>query len=68
MAKANKKLKEDLKDMKSGELDKKLATLQEEVRMIRFKAEGSKSKNVKELANLKKSIAKILTQMNSQKQ
>jgi ribosomal protein L29 len=59
--------KENLKDMKEGELAKKLAILQENVRVIRFKAEGSRSKNVKELANLKKEIARILTAMNSKK-
>jgi ribosomal protein L29 len=35
------------------------------MRVIRFKAEGSKSKNVKELANLKKQIAKVLTEINT---
>jgi len=56
--------KENLKEMKKGELEKKLASLREEVRVIRFKTEGSKSKNVKELANLKKQIAKVLTEIN----
>ncbi|MBP9711702.1 MAG: 50S ribosomal protein L29 [Candidatus Pacebacteria bacterium] len=63
MAKKN----DNIKDMKGGELEKKLVSLEEEVRMIRFKAEGSKSKNVKELANLKKQIAKIMTEINSKK-
>jgi ribosomal protein L29 len=57
--------KENLKDMKGGELVKKLAILREEVRVIKFKAEGSKSKNVKELATLKKNIARVLTQINT---
>ncbi|HEV7424152.1 MAG TPA: 50S ribosomal protein L29 [Candidatus Paceibacterota bacterium] len=57
------KTKDNLKDMKGGELEKKLAILQENVRVIRFKAEGSKSKNVKELGTLKKDIARILTEM-----
>lgn len=67
MAKTIKKTKEDLKGMKMPELAKKLVNLQEEVRVIRFKAEGSKSKNVKELAALKKNIARVLTQINSTK-
>jgi len=50
--------------MKENELQKKLTLLQEEVRVIRFKAEGSKSKNVKELSGLKKQIARILTEIN----
>ena len=60
-----KKEKENLKGMKKEELAKKLAALQEEVRMIKFKAEGSRSKNIKEMAALKKQVARVLTQMNS---
>jgi len=59
--------KDNLKDMKKDELLKKLAILQENVRVIRFKAEGSKSKNVKELSTLKKDIARILTEINKNK-
>lgn len=58
------KKKDSVKDMKPGELDKRLATLREEARVIAFKAEGSRSKNVKELANLKKKIARTLTELN----
>ena len=47
-----------------NDLSKKIVTLREEVRVIRFKAEGSKSKNVKETATLKKEIARVLTEMN----
>ena len=50
--------------MKKDELIKKLAFLREEVRVIRFKAEGSKSKNVKEASTFKKQIAQILTELN----
>lgn len=59
--------KENLKDMKENELKKKLAILEENARVIKFKAEGSKSKNVKELSNLRKDIARILTEINRQK-
>ncbi len=62
-----KKDKEKIKGMGKDELLKKLALLQENVRMIKFKMEGSRSKNVKELMVLKKEIARILTQVNSVK-
>lgn len=64
MAKTKKTEKDSLKGMKTDELAKKLAILQENARVIKFKAEGSKSKNVKELATLRKDIARILTEMN----
>jgi len=67
MAKTTNKKEDDFKDMKEGELAKKLAILRENARVIRFKAEGSKSKNVKELSTLKKEIARILTELNSKK-
>ena len=56
--------KENLKGMTKAELEKELAILQENARVIRFKAEGSKSKNVKESATLRKQIARILTEIN----
>ncbi len=56
--------KENFRDIKKAELLKKLAILQENARVIRFKAEGSKSKNVKELSTLRKEIARILTEIN----
>ena len=59
------KLKYNLKNMKHDELKKKLAELREKIRAIRFKAEGSKSKNVKESRSLRKDIARILTSINS---
>ncbi|OGI68218.1 hypothetical protein A2738_02000 [Candidatus Nomurabacteria bacterium RIFCSPHIGHO2_01_FULL_42_15] len=55
--------KENLKDMKGDELNKKLAILQENARVIRFKAEGAKSKNVKESVTLRKQIARVLTEL-----
>ncbi len=62
-----KKDKVNLKSMKKEELIKKLALLREEIRVISFKAEGSKSKNVKESSTLKKQIARILTEINSKR-
>lgn len=55
--------KENFKDMKKDELAKQLAILRENARVIRFKAEGSKSKNVKELSTIRKNIARILTEI-----
>ena len=57
--------KENFQGMKKDELEKKLVLFKENVRVIKFKAEGSKSKNVKELGNLRKQIARILTEINS---
>ncbi len=62
-----KKKKDNLKDITESELKKKLVILQENARLIRFKAEGSKSKNVKELGTLRKNIARVMTQLNSKK-
>ena len=59
--------KDNLKDMTEAELGKKLATLRESARVIRFKAEGSRSKNVKEVLTLRKEIARILTAINQPK-
>ncbi len=56
--------KENFNGMKKDELTKKLADFREELRVIHFKAEGAKSKNVKEAATIKKNIARILTAMN----
>jgi ribosomal protein L29 len=66
MAKKNiKKNTEDLKEMNVSDLKQKLVSLKEEVRVIRFKNEGSKVKNVKEVATLKKNIARVMTEINS---
>ena len=62
-----KKIGENLKEMKPVELKKKLIDLEETIRVLRFKAEGSKSKNVKETATLKKQVARILTEINKKK-
>jgi len=58
------KKKENYKEMKEEELKKELAVLKENLRVIHFKSEGSRSKNVKESATLKKQIARILTEIN----
>ena len=58
------KEKENLKGMKRDELEKKLSDLQENIRVLHFKAGGSKSKNVKEISTLKKQVARVLTEIN----
>lgn len=55
---------ENLKKMSSDELKEKLVSLQESLRNLKFKTEGSKSKNVKESASLRKQIARVLTEIN----
>jgi len=62
-----KKNKENLKDLTKGELEKKLVALREDLRVIKFKNEGAKSKNVKESGTLRKQIARILTILNESK-
>ena len=57
------KKEENLKG-KMDELKKKLLDLEESMRILRFKAQGSKSKNVKEFATLRKQIARVLTEIN----
>lgn len=59
--------KENFKGMDESELNKKLSILRENARVIRFKTEGSKSKNVKEFSILRKDIARILTEIRSNK-
>jgi len=58
------KKKENLKGIDQIELEGKLVESRESLRNMHFKVEGSKSKNVKEIANLKKHIARILTELN----
>lgn len=58
---------ENLKGMKEVELKKELTLLRENLRVLHFKAEGSKSKNVKEATTYRKQIARILTELNHAK-
>lgn len=64
MAKTKKEFNKNLKGMKIDELKKELISLEDNIRVLRFKTEGSRSKNVKESANLKKKIARVLTEIN----
>jgi len=58
-------MSENLKGKKIDELKKEFTDLEESIRVLKFKAEGSKSKNVKEARALKKQVARILTELNS---
>ena len=60
------KKSENLKAMKKEELEKKVADTREAIRVIRFKGQGGKSKNVKETGTLKKQIARALTELKAQ--
>ena len=64
MAKAKKNTKNSFKEMNREDLKIELVSLRESLRVIHFKAEGSRSKNVKESATLKKQIARVLTELN----
>jgi len=61
------KEKDNLKGMDLNELKNKLVSLQEGLRVLHFKIEGSKSKNVKEISSFKKKIAKVLTEISLKK-
>lgn len=50
--------------MDKDELKAKRLELQEKLRALKFTTEGSKSKNVKESANLRRQIARVLTEEN----
>ena len=59
--------KSNLKETKEIELAKMLAEKREAFRSFRFSVAGSKSKNVKEGMNLRKDIARILTELRARK-
>jgi ribosomal protein L29 len=65
MAKKNAKV--NFKEMSKEDLKKELVLFRENLRVLHFKAEGSRSKNVKESATFKKQIARIMTELNSKK-
>lgn len=52
-----------VKDKKNIELQKELNEKRESLRSFRFGVAGSKIKNIKEARNLKKEIARILTEL-----
>ena len=61
------KKKDNLSNSSVEELKKQLGKIEEDLRSIKWKAEGSKSKNVKEEATIKKDIARIMTAIKAKK-
>ncbi|HVU75855.1 MAG TPA: 50S ribosomal protein L29 [Candidatus Paceibacterota bacterium] len=57
----------DFKNMSIEQIQKEVAAKREALRSFRFGAAGSRSKNVKEGRNLRKEIARLLTELNSRK-
>ncbi len=54
----------DIKEIRAraeGELQKDLAALREKIRELKFKANFQEVKNTKEIASLRRDIARILT-------
>lgn len=57
----------ELKGKTIGELEQMLFEKKEALRVFRFEVSGGKAKNVKAGQNIRKSIARILTMINSQR-
>jgi ribosomal protein L29 len=57
----------DIRKDTDKELEKRLAEARAKVRAFRFDVTGSKAKNVKDGANAKKVVARILTELRSRK-
>ncbi|MDP6388055.1 MAG: 50S ribosomal protein L29 [Candidatus Pacebacteria bacterium] len=57
----------DLKSKNEKELDKEIREKREKLRAFRFGIAGSKVRNVKEGKNLKREVARILTELNARK-
>ena len=55
----------DYKEKKEGELHKILAEKRLELRKFRFGGSGSRARDTKKGKNLRKEIARILTELNS---
>ena len=58
----------DLAKKKDTELFKELADARNKVQQFRFGMSGSRTRNVKEGRDLRKQIARILTELNSRTQ
>jgi len=59
--------KTDLKNKIDKDLNKTLSEKRAELREFRFGLSGSKTKNIKKGKNLRKEIARILTELNLRK-
>jgi len=55
----------DISKMSTAELQKDIADKREALRVIRFGAEGSRSRNVRESRTIRRDIARLLTEVNS---
>lgn len=56
-----------MRELTDKELDKKLRTEREKLRKFRFASVLGKTKNTKEGRNVKKEIARVLTEVNRRK-
>ena len=56
---------DDLKKETPGTLTKQLADMREQLRTFRFEGEGSRRRNVREGRNLRRDIARVLTELRS---
>ncbi len=56
--------KQSLKDHSVDDLNKIVTEKRETLRRLRFAVAGSKNRNVKEAATLRKAIARALTELN----
>jgi len=61
-------MSKELKTKSDKELEKTLKDTREELRKFRFSKAGAAPKNSSEGQNLRKSIARILTEMNSREE
>jgi ribosomal protein L29 len=57
----------ELKDKKVGDIAKLVHDKKEELRAVRSNISGSKTRNVKEIATLRKDVARMLTELNARK-
>lgn len=57
----------ELKTKKESELHSLLAKWREELRELRFKVSNHQLKNVREIRNIRKNIAQVLSLLNSKK-
>jgi ribosomal protein L29 len=57
----------EFKDMSAEEIQKTIADKHEALRVFRFGGAGSRTRNVREGRNLRKDIARLLTELNSRK-
>ena len=57
----------ELKTWNVQDLQKEIASKREALRAFRFGGAGSRSRNVREGRNLRKEIARLLTELNSRK-